>query len=209
MFAGDRASLLYLTNLGCIDQNPSMSRFDTIDHPDFILIDLDPQECSYDMIVEAALLVKNVLDQIGLTGYPKTTGGDGMHVYIPIEPTYSFEEARFFAELISRLVVHKKPQLFTTPRMVAKRQRNRVYFDYLQIGKSKTIAAPYVLRAYPGAPVATPLEWDEVAPGLNPKQFNIHNARQRFAEMGDLFRGVLDRPQNLHKALPRMEKLFK
>ncbi len=209
MFAGDRASLLYLTNLGCIDQNPGMSRFDTIDHPDFILIDLDPQECSYDMIVEAALLVKNVLDQIGLTGYPKTTGGDGMHVYIPLEPVYSFEEARFFAELISRLVVHQKPQLFTTPRMVAKRQRNRVYFDYLQIGKSKTIAAPYVLRAYPGAPVATPLEWTEVAPGLNPKQFNIHNARQRFAEKGDLFRGVLDRPQNLHDALPRMEKLFK
>ncbi|MEO8370237.1 MAG: DNA ligase D [Candidatus Solibacter sp.] len=209
VFAGDRASLLYLTNLGCIDQNPSMSRFDTIDHPDFILIDLDPQECSYDMIVEAALLVKNVLDQIGLTGYPKTTGGDGMHVYIPLEPTYSFEEARFFAELISRLVVHKKPQLFTTPRMIAKRQRNRVYFDYLQIGKSKTIAAPYVLRAYPGAPVATPLEWHEVQPGLQPKQFNIHNARQRFTEKGDLFRGVLDRPQNLHEALPRMEKLFK
>ena len=209
VFAGDRASLLYLTNLGCIDQNPGMSRWGTLDHPDFILIDLDPQECSYDLIVEAALLVKKVLDRIGLEGYPKTTGGDGMHVYIPIEPIYSFEEARFFAELISRLVIHEKPQLFTTPRMVAKRQRNRVYFDYLQIGKSKTIAAPYVLRAYPGAPVATPLEWREVAPGLHPKQFHIHNARQRFAEKGDLFAGVLDRPQNLYDALPKLEALFK
>ena len=209
VFAGDRASLLYLVNLGCIDQNPAMSRSGSLDHPDFILIDLDPQECSFDLIVEAALLVKRILDQIGLVGYPKTTGGDGLHVYIPIEPVYSFEEARTFAELIARLVTHQKPHLFTTPRMVAKRQRNRVYFDYLQIAKSKTIAAPYVLRAYEGAPVATPLEWAEVVPGLHPKQFHIHNARERFRQKGDLFRGVLDSPQNLYEALHRLEKLFR
>ena len=92
---------------------------------------------------------------------------------------------------------------------MAKRQKNRVYFDYLQNGKSKTIAAPYVLRAYDGAPVATPLEWSEVVHGLHPTQFNIHNARERFREKGDLFRGVLERPQNLHEALGRLEKLFK
>ena len=169
VFAGDHASLLYLVNLGCIDHNPWMSRSGSLDHPDFILIDLDPQECPYDLIVEAALLVKRVLEQIGLVGYPKTTGGDGMHVYIPIEPVYSYEEARTFAELIARLVTHEKPHLFTTPRSVAKRQKNRVYFDYLQIGKSKTIAAPYVLRAYEGAPVATPLEWAEVVTGPEPE----------------------------------------
>jgi bifunctional non-homologous end joining protein LigD len=209
VFAEDHASLLYLVNLGCIDHNPWMSRSGSLDHPDYILIDLDPQECLFDMIVEAALLVERVLEQIGLVGYPKTTGGDGMHVYIPIEPVYSYEEARNFAELISRLVTHEKPHLFTTPRSVAKRQKNRVYFDYLQIGKSKTIAAPYVLRAYEGAPVATPLDWDEVVPGLHPKQFHIHNSRERFREKGDLFRGVLDRPQNLYEALGRLEKLFK
>jgi len=99
--------------------------------------------------------------------------------------------------------------MFTTPRSVAKRQRNRVYFDYLQIGKSKTISAPYVLRAYQGAPVATPLEWSEVAHGLDPKQFHIRNARARFAEKGDIFRGVLEKPQDLHDALPRLEKLFR
>jgi bifunctional non-homologous end joining protein LigD len=186
-----------------------MSRSGSLDHPDYILIDLDPQECPFDLIVEAALLVERVLEQIGLVGYPKTTGGDGMHVYIPIEPVYSYEEARNFAELISRLVTHEKPHLFTTPRSVAKRQKNRVYFDYLQIGKSKTIAAPYVLRAYEGAPVATPLDWKEVVPGLHPKQFHIHNSRERFREKGDLFRGVLDRPQNLYEALGRLEKLFK
>ena len=209
VFAEDRASLLYLVNLGCIDHNPWMSRTGTLDHPDFVLIDLDPQECGYDLIVEAALVVKSVLDRIGLAGYPKTTGGDGMHVYIPVEPVYSYEETRTFAELIARLVTQQKPQMFTTPRSVSKRQKNRVYFDYLQNGKSKTIAAPYVLRAYAGAPVATPLEWSEVRKGLDPKQFDIGNARARFGKKGDLFRGVLEGPQNLYDAIGKLEKLFR
>jgi bifunctional non-homologous end joining protein LigD len=209
LFAGDRSSLLYLVNLGCIDHNPWMSRSGSLDNPDWVLIDLDPQECSFDLIVEAALMVKKILDKIGLTGYPKTTGGDGMHVYIPVEPVYSYEETRTFADLISRLVTAEKPQMFTTPRSVSKRQKNRVYFDYLQNGKSKTIAAPYVLRAYEGAPVATPLEWSEVRPGLHPKDFTIRNARDRFQKKGDLFRGVLEKPQSLVDALGRLEKLFK
>jgi bifunctional non-homologous end joining protein LigD len=209
VFAEDRASLLYLVNLGCIDQNPWMSRSPTLDNPDFILIDLDPQECVFDKIVDAALLVKGVLDRIGLVGYPKTTGGDGMHVYVPVEPIYTYEETRTFADLISRLTIAENPSLFTTPRTVAKRQKNRVYFDYLQNGRSKTIAAPYVLRAYPGAPVATPLEWAEVQHGLHPTQFNITNALDRFAARGDLFAGVLHAPQELHEALVRIEKLMK
>jgi bifunctional non-homologous end joining protein LigD len=209
VFAQDRASLLYLANLGCIDQNPWMSRLGSLDNPDFILIDLDPQECPYDMIVEAALLVKQVLDEIGLDGYPKTTGGRGMHVYIPVETDYSYEQTRAFAEVIARIVVRRKPELFTTPRSVAKRERNRVYFDWVQNAKSKTIAAPYVLRAYPGAPVATPLEWDEVRKGLDPRQFNIANARERFGKKGDLFAGVLKRPQKMEKALGKLEKLYR
>ena len=208
VFAGDLASLMYLVNLGCIDHNPWMSRSPSLDNPDFILIDLDPQECTYDMIVDAALLVKQVLDKIGLVGYPKTTGGDGMHVYVPVEPVYSYEETRTFAELIARVAIAEKSSLFTTPRSVSKRQKNRVYFDYLQNGRSKTIAAPYVLRAYGGAPVATPLEWSEVRHGLDPSQFNITNALGRFEERGDLFAGVLKKPQHLDEALAKLEKLF-
>ena len=209
VFAGDEASLMYLVNLGCIDHNPWMSRSQSLDNPDFVLIDLDPQECPFDMIVDAALLVKGVLDQIGMAGYPKTTGGDGMHVYIPVEPVYSYEETRIFAELIARLVTQRKPELFTTPRAVEKRKKNRVYFDYLQNAKSKTIAAPYVLRAYEGAPVATPLEWAEVKHGLHPSQFHIRNARERFREKGDLFAGVLEDPQRIEGALEKLEKLFR
>jgi len=208
VFAEDHASLLYLVNLGCIDHNPWMSRTPHLDNPDFILIDLDPQECPFDLIVDAALIVKRTLDRIGLAGYPKTTGGDGMHVYIPVEPIYSYEETRTFAELLARIAISEKPEMFTTPRSVSKRQRNRVYFDYLQNGKSKTIAAPYVLRAYGGAPVATPLDWSEVRHGLHPSQFTIANARERFAEKGDLFAGVLEQPQTLDEALEKVSKLF-
>ncbi len=207
VLADDRAALLYLTNLGCIDQNPWMSRVGSLENPDYILIDLDPQQCEYEKIVEAALLVKYKLDAIGLEGYPKTTGGDGMHIFIPIEPHYTYEQARTFAEVIARMVASERPKLFTTPRAVEKREKDRVYFDYLQIAESKTISAPYVARAYEGAPVSAPLSWDEVKPGLHPSQFTIGNALERFARTGDLFEGVLKRPQSLEKAFARLQKL--
>jgi bifunctional non-homologous end joining protein LigD len=206
--ADDRATLLYLTNLGCIDQNPWMSRVRSLDCPDYVLIDLDPVECPFSKIVDATLLVKDVLDEIKLAGYPKTTGGDGMHVFIPIEPRYTYDQARSFAEIVAQLVLAKKPDLFTTPRSVDKRKKNRVYFDYMQLSFGKTIAAPYVVRAYDGAPVATPLEWDEVKPGLTPHQFTIENAVARFRQKGDLFAAVLKRPQKLESALKHIEKML-
>jgi bifunctional non-homologous end joining protein LigD len=209
VIADDRASLLYLSNLACIDQNPWMSRVDSIDSPDFVLIDLDPYECGYDKIIEAALLVRKILDSIGLNGYPKTTGGDGMHIYIPLEPVYTYEQSRTFAELLSRLAISERPELFTTPRSVAQRKLNRVYFDTQQNGKSKTIAAPYSVRAYPHAPVSTPLEWREVQKGLLPAQFTIRNAPDRFAQTGDLFEDVLRKTQTLEAALDRLEKLLR
>src|SRR5207248_10378578 len=129
-----------------------------------------------------------------------TTGGDGMHIYIPIQPHYSYEQARTFAEVIARMLAGERPDLFTTPRSVAAREKNRVYFDYMQIAESKTISAPYVARAYEGAPVSTPLVWEEVKAGLHPSQFNITNAPARFEKMGDLFSGVLSKPQRIEKA---------
>jgi bifunctional non-homologous end joining protein LigD len=204
VIANDRSTLLYLTNLGCIDQNPWMSRIGTLENPDYVLIDLDPVSCSFDKIVQAALLVKEVLDDIGLAGYPKTTGGDGMHVYVPIEPKYTYEQARSFGEILSQLVIARNKSLFTTPRAVAKRQKNRVYFDYLQLSLSETIAATYVVRAHDGAPVATPLDWAEVKKGLTPQQFHIRNAVERFRQVGDLFEPVLTQPQKLEPALRRL-----
>jgi bifunctional non-homologous end joining protein LigD len=209
VLAEDRAALLFLTNQGCIDQNPWMSRVGSLENPDFVLIDLDPQDCEYDKIVEAALLVRRTLDKLELEGYPKTTGGDGMHIYIPVEPHYTYDEVKSFAEVIARLAAAERPDLFTTPRSVEKRQKNKVYFDYLQNGEGKTIAAPYVARAYAGAPVATPLAWREVKKGLSPAQFTIKTAPARFDRAGDLFDGVLKKKQTLDGALVNLEKLLR
>ena len=209
VLAENRAALLFLTNQGCIDQNPWMSRVGSLENPDFILIDLDPQDCEYDKIVEAALLVRRTLDKLELEGYPKTTGGDGLYIYIPVEPHYTYDEVKSFAELIARIAAAERPDLFTTPRSVEKRQKNRVYFDYLQNGEGKTIAAPYVVRAYAGAPVATPLAWREVKKGLSPAQFTIQTTLPRFDRVGDLFDGVLKKKQTLDAALGNLEKLLK
>jgi bifunctional non-homologous end joining protein LigD len=214
----DKASLLYLANLGCIDQNPYMSRLEPLtphhakdagaglEHPDFILIDLDPYHCGYDRIVEAAQLVHEKLRLMELEGYPKTTGGDGMHIYVPVEPIYTFAQTRSFAEVLARWVAAERPDLFTTPRTVSAREKGKVYFDYLQNASGKTISAPYVLRAYPGAPVATPLRWEEVAQGLKPSQFHIANVLRRFERVGDLFAGVLKKPQELGPALEKLSR---
>lgn len=204
VIGGDRATLLFLVNLGCIDHNSWMSRVGSFGNPDYLLIDLDPQDCGYEKIVEAALLVRTKLDLAELESYPKTTGGDGMHLFVPLEPRYTYEQVRSFAELLAHLSVAQRPDLFTTPRAVSRRQKGRVYFDWAQIAEGKTISAPYVLRAYPGAPVATPLAWREVTPRLRPDQFHIGNALARFDRVGDLFQGVLTRPQNLETAIEKL-----
>jgi bifunctional non-homologous end joining protein LigD len=200
----DRATLLFLVNLGCIDHNPWMSRIGSLENPDYMLIDLDPQDCPYEKIVEAAFIVKAKLDQAELESYPKTTGGDGMHIFVPLAPIFTYEQVRSLAELLSHIVAAERPDLFTTPRAVAKREKGKVYFDWQQIARGKTISAPYVLRAYPGAPVATPLAWREVTPRLNPDQFNIRNALARFDRVGDLFASVLNSTQEIGPALEKL-----
>ena len=149
-------------------------------------------------------MVRGKLDQAELESYPKTTGGDGMHLFVPLEPRYTYEQVRSFAELLSVMAAHERPDLFTTPRAVSKREKGRVYFDWAQIAQGKTISAPYVVRAYPGAPVATPLAWREVTPKLDPSQFHIRNAMARFDRVGDLFEGVLKRPQKLERAVEKL-----
>jgi bifunctional non-homologous end joining protein LigD len=132
-----------------------------------------------------------------------------MHIYIPVEPVYGYDQARQFAEIIARLLAAERPELFTTPRSVEKREKDKVYFDWMQIAESKTISAPYVARAYKGAPVSTPLAWNEVTRTLHPEQFNIKNAPARFARVGDLFAGVLSKPQRLENAFTKLEKLVR
>jgi bifunctional non-homologous end joining protein LigD len=204
----DPATLVYLANLGCIDQNPWYSRVGSLEYPDFVVLDLDPFHCGFDRIVEAAQLVRRKLDELELESYPKTTGGDGMHVYIPVEPRYTYEQARTFAEIIARLVIAERPELFTLPRALASREKGRVYFDYMQLAWSKTISAPYVLRAHDRAPVATPLRWSEVRAGLSPQDFTLANVRGRFQHLGDIFAPVLTNSQKLEDAMARLEGII-
>ena len=124
------------------------------------------------------------------------------------EATYTYAQARSFAEILARLVAHERSDLFTTPRAVASREKGKVYFDYQQIASGKTISAPYVLRAYPGAPVSTPLKWSEVKKGLSPAHFNISNILDRFAKLGDIFQPVLTKKQRLEGSLGKLEKLL-
>jgi len=125
-------------------------------------------------------------------------------VFVPLEPSYTYEQVRSLAELLAAMVAHERPDLFTTPRAVSRREKGKVYFDWAQIAQGKTISAPYVTRAYPGAPVGTPLAWREVTPRLRPEQFHIGNALARFDRVGDLFQGVLTRPQSLEHAIERL-----
>jgi bifunctional non-homologous end joining protein LigD len=186
-----------------------MSRVGSYEFPDYVLIDLDPVECGFEKIVEAALLVRSKLELAGLEGFPKTTGGDGLHIYVPLEPRYTYEQVRGFAQLLSELALLDRPELFTTARSVSKREKNRVYFDWAQIAEGKTISAPYVARGYQGAPVATPLAWREVTPRLRPEQFHLGNALPRFDRVGDLFDGVLKNHQKLEAAIERLAGAFR
>jgi bifunctional non-homologous end joining protein LigD len=128
---------------------------------------------------------------------------------VPLEPVYSYDQTKSFAEILARIAAAARPDLFTTPRPVAKREKDRVYFDYMQNGRGKTISAPYVLRAHPGAPVATPLDWSEVKTGLRPGDFHIRNVRDRFRRVGDLFAGVRTRLQRLEGAIEKVPELLK
>lgn len=204
-----REDLLYLINLNCIDLSAWMSRAPRLEQPDFLLIDLDPHQAPYSLIVDAALAIRDRLQSLGLRGYPKTTGGDGMHIYVPLEPVYRFDQVRSFAEVLARLMAQQHPKLFTLERALKSRAPSRIYFDWLQIGEGKTISAPYVVRPKPGAPVATPLDWSEVRRSLLPGAFNIGSAPARFERKPDLFAPALKDSQRLEAAVERLDEMLR
>ena len=180
-----------------ISQN---SRVDRPARPDFVLFDLDPSEdVGFKETVEVALLVKAMLDAIGLRSFPKTSGADGMHVLVPIERRSTYEDTRGFAEIVARALVSTHRGLVTTEWARAKRRG--VLIDANQNGEGKTIASVYSVRPKEGAPVSTPLRWDEVTPSLDPSAFTMDVVLGRIERHGDLFAGVLTGRQSLATAL--------
>jgi bifunctional non-homologous end joining protein LigD len=196
----DELALLWMVNMGCIDLNTWYSRVDKPGRPDFVLFDLDPAaDVGFAEVVEVALLVKEVLDALGLVGFAKTSGSDGMHVLVPVERRYGYEKTREFAEIVAGTLARTHRGLVTTEWTKAKRRG--VLIDANQNGEGKTIASVYSVRPHPGAPVSTPLRWEEVKKGLDPRAFGIDAVQARIEQQGDLFEGVLTIRQNLGAAL--------
>ena len=196
----DDLALLWMANMGCIDLNAWASRVDLPDRPDWVVFDLDPSEdVGFPEVIEVALLVRQMLDLVGLEGFPKTSGSRGIHVLVPIVRRHGYDETRAFASIVAGALARSHPGLVTTEW--TRRKRCGVLVDANQNGPGKTTAAVYSVRPRPGAPVSTPLRWDEVQAGLDPATFTFEEVRARVARHGDLFAPVLTLRQSLAGAL--------
>jgi bifunctional non-homologous end joining protein LigD len=196
----DERALLWMVNMGCIDLNAWYSRVDRPDRPDFVLFDLDPSpDVGFPEVVQVALLVKQALDSLGLVCFPKTSSAEGMHVLLPVERRYTYAQAREFCEIVAGALARTHRGLVTTEWSKAKRRG--VLIDANQNGEGKTIASVYSVRPRPGAPVSTPLRWEEVDESLDAASFTMDAVVERIRRHGDLFEGVLSTRQRLEPAL--------
>ncbi len=196
----DELSMLWVVNMGCIDMNAWYSRIDKPDRPDFVLFDLDPTpEVPWTQTVEVALILKQLLDQLGLESFPKTSGGKGFHVLVPLDRRSTYEDTRSFAEVVAGAIARTHPKLATTEW--SKSRRRGVLIDANQNGEGKTIASAYSVRPKPGAPVSTPLRWDEVNEQLNPAIYTMEVVLERVRTHGDLHAAMPKTRQSLSKAL--------
>ncbi|SHG30891.1 ATP-dependent DNA ligase LigD phosphoesterase module /ATP-dependent DNA ligase LigD polymerase module [Flavobacterium micromati] len=202
LICNDKETLIYMVNLGCIDFNPWNSTIKNLENPDWIVIDIDPSTDNFEEVIETALVVRAVLENLNVESYCKTSGASGMHVYVPLGGKYSYESVKLFAQLIAREVQIKLPETTTLERSIKKRNQ-KIYIDYLQNRKGQTIAAPYSVRPKRGATVSTPLDWSEVHSKLRPSDFTIKNALNRFEKKGDLWKPVLGSGIDLQKVIEK------
>lgn len=203
----DRWSLLYLANLGCIELNPWLSKRQSLENPQFVVIDLDPDGNSFVEVMKVAKVVHKVLESIGAKSYCKTSGATGLHICIPTGGRYSFETAREFAERVCQVVHQKVPKVTSVERNPAKR-RGKIYLDFLQNRKGQTLAAPYCVRPRPKAPVSTPLKWSELKPSLKPEHFTVRNIAQRVKRLGDLWQPLLNSSVDIEACMKQLSKKF-
>ena len=204
LICNDKATLLYMANLGCIDINPWNSTIKKMDYPDWVVIDIDPEKEDFAAVVQTALTVKEVMDELEAPCYCKTSGATGLHVYIPLGAKYHYDTVKIFAELIAQEVHARLPESTSLERSIKKRN-HKIYIDYLQNRKGQTLAAPYSVRPKPGATVSTPLEWQEVNHSLSPSQFTIKNMIKRLEEKGDVWEPVIGTGINIQQILNKLE----
>jgi bifunctional non-homologous end joining protein LigD len=195
-------ALLWMVQMHCIDMNAWYSRVDKPHRPDFVVFDLDPPEGGFVLAVRVAHLVREALAALGLRSYVKTSGADGIHVLVPITRRSTFEQTYEFAERVSRSLEERYPGLATTEWL--KRKRSGVLVDHRQNGRGKTIASVYSVRPRPGAPVSTPLRWEELTEEVAPRQFGMREVLARVEREGDLYEPVLRGGQALGPALRKL-----
>jgi bifunctional non-homologous end joining protein LigD len=203
----DLPSLLYIANLACIPIHVLACKRASLGACDFFTMDFDLKLAKLEHAIAHALTLRRLLDAIGLVGYPKTSGQSGLHVLVPLGAGVSFATARALADLLGRLIVQEHPETATMERVVKKRG-DKVYVDTGQTGPTRTIVAPYSVRAYPGATVSTPLLWDEVTPQLDPSRFTIKSVPARFAEGGDPMAPMLAATPDVPAAVGKLEALL-
>lgn len=188
IIANDRATLIYLTNLGCIDHNPWSSRYNDQEHPDYVFFDLDPSEgTQFSTVVKFGKLFLETLNKLKIAAFAKTSGATGFHIFIPIEPRYTFEQARLFVQAVSSIVSKKSPGVLTSERTVRKRARGSIYVDAHQNSRGQSLACAYSVRAFPHAPVSTPVRTSDLRNDLKPEKWNLETIRRRVESVGDLW----------------------
>jgi bifunctional non-homologous end joining protein LigD len=196
---GDLITLLYMTQLASISQDPWFSRLQSPADADYVALDLDPDdETPFERVLDVARWVRDELESLKVPGVPKTSGSSGLHVYIPLPPGTSYESGQLFCQIVATIVASRHPRVATVERSVRSRRRGTVYVDFLQNILGKTLATAYSARASAFAGVSTPLTWKEVDQGVDPRDFTIVTAPSRFAEVGDLWARLrTSKPANL------------
>jgi bifunctional non-homologous end joining protein LigD len=200
--ADDRASLLFLTGLGCLDHNPWSNRYDDFEHPDYFFFDLDPSDgTEFSVVITVARALHEALEELHVAHFLKTSGATGFHIFVPVEPVYTYEQLRTFAEIIARNVTAEHANLVTSERIVAKRPAGRVLIDVQQNAHGRPLAAAYSVRAFPKAPVSTPVLPSELRATLKPEALNIKTIASRLKEKGDLWADFWKKRQRLEPAI--------
>lgn len=185
MVANTTAALVALVQLGVLEFHTWGARQDRLDRPDRMTLDLDPApDVPWREVVEAAFLVRTLLEELGLTSFVKTTGGKGLHVVVPLQRRHSWDEVKNFAKSVAGHMARTIPARFTD-NMSKRVRKGKVYIDYLRNGRGATAVAAYSTRAKPRAPLSAPLAWDELTPSLRSDQFTMHNIEERLSELAD------------------------
>lgn len=205
MMIQDEKSLLYAINLACIDLNPFNSRKESLNNPDYLVLDLDPEDISFEYVIKTAQTIHKLLDELKIPNFCKTSGARGMHIYVPVGAKYTFDQVKQFAEILATICHNQIPEFTSLERMPKNRQK-KVYIDYLQNNFGQTMAAPYSVRPKPGALVSTPLSWTEVKKGLNPKQFTFETIFKRLKKK-DPFLGIFGKGIDIQKCLKKIESM--